>query len=715
MKALTTLLKLILFIGLLLLPVGGRWFWYYRGKYETPKIMPIDLARIATTNEKYSPYNDQPQPGRGRVVIDLAHYNNLLVDDLTPLKARLAVRGVEVEIYDNTSNDTLAARLRGATALVELVPTDSYGLVERQAIVDFVNDGGRLLVAADPTRPVPVYQEPGYIDLYSVFFPESAIPAVNSLASDFGVSYFEDYLYNLSDYDANYRNVKYSAFSKESPLTQGLNQVTLFAAHSLRGDGIPLIKGDENTLSNLRAGETGFVSAMLAAEGKVLALGDITFMTSPYYQASDNDHFLSNIADWLAEDERLWDLKDFPYLFSGPVDWIQTFSEAVDPRLIAQSTPLQQLFEQSGTPLELRTEADPEHDSLYIGTFSELDGVQNFLTAANITITFTSTATTTATVDLKETQTANDATSEDDEDKPKDTIVVKDFGEFIARGSSLFIVNRSVDQLSLIVLAEDEEAVLSAIERLLTVNFDGCVSHQDVTVCSTGVIPIPEEPVQEEGEDTGNVEPATKQKVLILSSDNGLNGKRNSASEIEMALTGLYDVSVWSTANQGIPTEIDLAGYEAYIVETGDYAYDEEVGQVIESLNNLGNVLLIGEQPLPVDEEVFKTAPIEDLVVADAKHPLAFMFTEGEIIALSESESGNPAVVLPKDLFINTDTSTVVFERGPNSAEAGAAAVYASEDGIDQRFVFATFAFYRLPEDKQFNFIVTVVEWLLQK
>jgi hypothetical protein len=150
---------------------------------------------------------------------------------------------------------------------------------------------------------------------------------------------------------------------------------------------------------------------------------------------------------------------------------------------------------------------------------------------------------------------------------------------------------------------------------------------------------------------------------LILSVDNGLSGKRNSASELEMALIDLYDVTIWSTKSKGIPTDADLAGYDACIVDTGDYIYDDEVAKVLEGLGNIGRVLLIGEQPFPVDGEVFKAAPIADLVVTDAEHPLAFMFSEGETVILSESESGNPALILPKDLFNTTDTGTVVFER----------------------------------------------------
>jgi hypothetical protein len=57
--------------------------------------------------------------------------------------------------------------------------------------------------------------------------------------------------------------------------------------------------------------------------------------------------------------------------------------------------------------------------------------------------------------------------------------------------------------------------------------------------------------------------------LFFLGIDNGLNGKRNSAEEIEAALTGLYDIKIWSIINDGIPTESDLVGYDAYIVVRG--------------------------------------------------------------------------------------------------------------------------------------------------
>lgn len=287
MKGLT---KILLVLALIALPVVGRWSWFYSGRYTPPDIPEIDESQIALPVSKYHPFADEPLESIGRVLIDLAHANNMEVDDLTPLRDRLTARGVAIEtlpplppaVADQDAEDeetgegssgSLATQLRGATALVVMAPTSSYTAEERNAVVDFVEDGGRLLLAADPTRPVLPEEEEEALDLASVFFPTSAVPAINSLANAFGVVYFDDYLYNLVDNQGNYRNVKFTHLSDEHALTQDLEMIVFFAAHSLQSDGLALVSGDANTLSPLRSGETGLIAAALAAEGRVLGPG----------------------------------------------------------------------------------------------------------------------------------------------------------------------------------------------------------------------------------------------------------------------------------------------------------------------------------------------------------------------------------------------------------------------------------------------------------
>ena len=458
--------KLLLLLVLVALPVAGRLLWFHRGWYQPPEIPEIDESQMALPLPEYRPLADQPLETGGLVVIDLSHNNNLEVDDLTPLWDRLTARAVTIETLDGSS-DSLETQLRGAIALLVIAPTSNYTAEERDLIADFVEDGGRLLLAADPTRPVPPEQEDEEepLDLESIFFPSSAVPAINSLANAFGLVYFDDYLYNLVDNEGNYRNVKFTVLSDEHSLTQDLETIVFFAAHSLQTDGLSLVNADENTLSSLRSGETGLTVAALAANGRVLALGDVTALTPSFHTIADNDRFLSNIADWRAAASREWDLKDFPHLFRGPVDLVQVSEGSLDPRLIARSGTLQELFQQSRLTLSLRAAADPDHDTLFVGTFDNVDLVQGYLATAGVTIVL--------------------AEADEEEEEPQDTIEIEGLGTLGLEGTTLYVVDRSADRVVVVALAEDGEAAIQALERLTSVDFSGCVHGEGVTVCST--------------------------------------------------------------------------------------------------------------------------------------------------------------------------------------------------------------------------------------
>ena len=109
-------------------------------------------------------------------------------------------------------------------------------------------------------------------------------------------------------------------------------------------------------------------------------------------------------------------------------------------------------------------------------------------------------------------------------------------------------------------------------------------------------------------------------------------------------------------------------------------------------------------------------AEISDLQVSDASHPLATGFEADEVITLLPSESGVPAATMTEEDDLLTDYA-VVFQRGPESEEAGTPAIIAlSEEmfsGEELRVIVAAFAFYRLPETAQEPFILNAVEWLM--
>jgi hypothetical protein len=464
--------KVLIVAILLLLPIAGRWVWFNRGVYTPPQIAELDESAIEVPLPEYALIAEETVEGAGRVVVDMAHDNNLEVDDLTPLRDRLAARGFTVETYDGFTS-SLDSQLRGAVALVVAAPTYQFAEWESDTVFDFVEKGGRVLLVADPTRPVPPPGGQDSADLSDVLFPESAIPAMNSVAEPLGVVFFDDYLYNLVDNEGNYRNVRLSVGDGDQALVSEVETVVFFASHSLRSDGLALLSGDDDTRSSLRTGEGNLTAGSLSAGGRVLALGDLTFLTAPYHSIADNDRFLSNVADWLVSAEREWDLRDFPYLFQRPVDLVQISGQYLDPRLFTSSGGLREVLNLADLTLELRDEAEGEHDAIFVGTFDKVELVEEYLDEAGVTITILD----------EEGPTPTPAT---DEEEVGDGVGVEGLGRLPVEGTSLFVVVREAQRVAVVVLGEDGEAAMGALDRLAAADFSLCVDRDDVTVCSTG-------------------------------------------------------------------------------------------------------------------------------------------------------------------------------------------------------------------------------------
>jgi hypothetical protein len=468
----STRTRVLIVAVLLLLPIAGRWVWFHRGVYTPPQIAELDESKIEVPLPEYGPIAGETVEVAGRVVVDMAHDNNLEVDDLTPLRDRLAARGVAVETYDGFTS-SLDSQLRGAVALVVAAPTYQFAAWEADAVLDFVDKGGRVLLVADPTRPVPPPGDEDSVDLSDVLFPESAIPAMNSVAEPLGVVFFDDYLYNLVDNEGNYRNVRLSVGDGDQALVSDVETVVFFASHSLRSDGVAVFSGDADTRSSLRTGESDLTAGALSAEGRVLALGDLTFLTAPYHSIADNDRFLSNVADWLVSAEREWDLRDFPYLFQRPVDLVQISGQYLDPRLFASSGGLREVLNLADLTLELRDAAESDHDAIFVGTFDNVEPVLEYLDEAGVTITILG-------------QEGPTPTPTTDEEEVRDSVEVEGLGRLPVEGTTLFVVVREAQRVAAVVLGEDGEAAMGALDRLAAADFSLCVDHGDVTVCSTG-------------------------------------------------------------------------------------------------------------------------------------------------------------------------------------------------------------------------------------
>ncbi len=507
------ILLLVVFLILLVAPTTARYFKFYAIGGAEPQPPPTyDPEQIAPVPTPASnSFVDAPERGEGLVLLDEAHNNHFTLDDISYLDGRLAARGFELLHY--TGGD-LAHQLRPTNAFITITPLSEFSIEEIQAITRFVDRGGHVLLVGDPTRYEIIVDEE---DPFAFTFEldTNKIP-LNSLANQFGLIFNGDYLYNTSESEGNFRNIilKSSGFS-ENPLVDGLEKLALYSTHSIQtgSDTEAIITADDNTWSSATDRPGGLVLAAMDENRRVLALGDVHFLTDPYYTVFDNSHFIANIADFLTStDERTLQLVDFPYFYQQPVSLVYTGSPDLGAGAFSDIIDLQNTFSHANIPLALAQEPQSEHDVLYLGLYNQAEDVGDILASAGITFTIApsiepdidepeETEEPDDTEDNGEEgsssgRNAND--SEEDErieEEPKEDeirLIHSELGNIEMSGTALIVLDESNGRRSVVVLAASREGLENTVTRLLEfipvdaeTALDNCLIQDPIALCPT--------------------------------------------------------------------------------------------------------------------------------------------------------------------------------------------------------------------------------------
>ena len=299
-------------LALALLPIfavatfAAGHFFFYRGSYDPPPSVNIPFEQI--TSPAVAPVaataSSVTQAQEGLVLVDDLHLNSFTESEISTLTSMVANRGYDVEVIDISSTvegqtrlQMLEQRLRRATSFAVMLPRASYSEEEIDLVQRFVDKGGKLLLVSDPTRP----------------------NRINTLAKRFGVEFQPDYLYNTVEYDLNFRHIFVRDF-QPAPLTSGLDTIVLYVAGSIRSSGPGIGVSDTNTKSSLGEAAESFYPIALGSTSNVLAVADFTFVVPPYNSLLSNQQLLSNVADYLTDSQREFDLADFPHFYESSLD-----------------------------------------------------------------------------------------------------------------------------------------------------------------------------------------------------------------------------------------------------------------------------------------------------------------------------------------------------------------------------------------------------------
>ena len=297
----------IVLIGIIIV-VLGRGFFYYSGFYQAPPSEMPNYEHIAVPAAPSTEFSDVYEEEEGIILIDLAHDNAFDNEELNVLILRLVSRGLTVRFLSAEDDlkrellgkveeeeplgeeeeeeleeeplgeeEELEEELPGADAFIVVSPQSEFSKEEGETIDEFISNGGKLLLIADPTRS----------------------SQINSLSLQFGLIFEPDYLYNMKENDTNYRNIFVTEF-KETEITKNIEKIALYTTGSISSADSGIAFTDQNTFSSLIETRKRLSPIALAQESKVLAIYDLTFITEPYNGILDNNQLIANIADWLA-------------------------------------------------------------------------------------------------------------------------------------------------------------------------------------------------------------------------------------------------------------------------------------------------------------------------------------------------------------------------------------------------------------------------------
>ena len=414
----------------------GAFFYFNRGGYNPPPApnVPFELLTKTTSVNGPSDFVDVPrvQVRRGTLLVDAAHHNAFEQAEILTLLSRVSDRGYDVEfVGDFNSMDDgeriplLEDRLRHADSFLIILPREKYLDGGIAVLQRFVARGGKLLLIADPTRP----------------------HEINTVGEPFGLEFQPDYLFNQVEYDLNFRHIYIRDFQPDQ-LTSGLNEIVLYAAGSIKSSGEGLAFADANTQSTL-TGTVGPTYSIASGESRnVLAIFDLTFMIPPHNSSLDNNQLISNIADYLTDSEREFELADFPSFFKGNVDILLG-----QPSLFNAGTNLKSKFSTMQIQSGLSEQEDIAVDTVFLGLYEDSTAVLPYLEANRVMV--------------------------------GDTLSIPSASEIPVMDTSIIALSQSQDRHVLVVLADSQEALNNAIDRLTSGEFRAGLVNDFVGVYKT--------------------------------------------------------------------------------------------------------------------------------------------------------------------------------------------------------------------------------------
>ncbi|MFC7028647.1 DUF4350 domain-containing protein [Halomicroarcula sp. GCM10025324] len=228
------------------------------------------------------------------ILVDTRHSNGFSEEDLEPVGDALFEAGHELNFSKGKGGDRYDTTLERHDALLVINPRGAFKPAEREAVKDFMDDGGRVVVLAEPT------QASVGGGLFSSVRQVSFGP--EELARAYGFRVGSEPLYNIDD-DANDNNFKsiYASPPGSGALLRGVDTVTFDTAGQVivrnPGETKTLLTAAEGTRTLETRREGAYVTA--ARNGSMVFVADSDFIGANEVYDADNEVFVGNLLEFL--------------------------------------------------------------------------------------------------------------------------------------------------------------------------------------------------------------------------------------------------------------------------------------------------------------------------------------------------------------------------------------------------------------------------------
>ena len=230
-----------------------------------------------------------------RILVDTSHGNQVSESQLEPITEAVFEAGHTIE-YGTSGTGGFAESLGRYDGVLVVQPLGSFSPEEREALREYTEDGGRVVVLAEPTQ-----------SRLSTGFTQSTTTVsfgANNATEQYGVRMGAEQLYNVDD-TANDNNFKaiYASPSGDGELTDGVETITFDTA------GYAVVNGDVETTFTAAEGtrtletrRTGTYPTVVRNENMVFVT-DASFISSSEAYDADNEVFIGNLLSFLLDGE----------------------------------------------------------------------------------------------------------------------------------------------------------------------------------------------------------------------------------------------------------------------------------------------------------------------------------------------------------------------------------------------------------------------------